>query len=202
MTNLKAVNVGLNKFCGPAVLSILTGRRTDDCAYTISTITRGYDVRGVQLADLLKAADKLGFSSEEAPTGSSLFGTFIKLSNSDGMYIITIPNHFVIIEVLDKKIYFCDNHTKEPIPAESSARMGQKVLAANRVWKRPEPPPKPVPILLRTSVRVISDFKSFSISIERYHEYENPLDNRTEYIGEIKAKDEKELDEVLAMIPH
>lgn len=54
------------------------------------------------------------------------------------MYIITLPNHFAAIEVNNKQIYFCDNHTKEPIPAAASARLLQKVLAVNKVFKRPE----------------------------------------------------------------
>ena len=53
MTNLKAVNVGMNKYCGPAVLSILTGKSTDECARVISSINGSYNVAGVQLNDLL-----------------------------------------------------------------------------------------------------------------------------------------------------
>jgi len=195
MPNIKAVTIGMNKFCGPAVLSILTGRSTDDCAYTISRINGHYDVRGVMLSDLLKAADKLGFNSELAPSGTSLFGTFVRLSNSDGMYIISIPNHFIVIEVIDKKIYLCDNHTKEPIPAESSARMSQKVEMVHRVWKKPVPPPPSTPILLHTSIKL--SHTATAIDIERLMEYVNPMDNRTEYIGEIKARDENELMAVL-----
>jgi hypothetical protein len=194
-TNLKSVNIGQNKYCGPAVLSILTGRSTDDCAYTISRINGQYSVAGVMLGDLLKAADKLGFASEAADTGNTLYGTFIRLSNNDGMYIISIPNHFVVIEVINKKIYFCDNHTKEPIPAESSARMAQKVQAAFRVWKKPEPPPKPTPVLLKRYMRVTENTPC--VDIERVFEYVNPSDNRVEYVGEIKANDASELAEIL-----
>ena len=197
---MKSVTIGMNKYCGPAVLSILTGRSTDDCAYTIAKINGRYDVKGVTTSDLLKAADKLGFASEEAPIGSSLFGTFVRLANTDGMYVISIlnPNHFVTIEVADKKIYLCDNHTKEPIPAESSARMAQKVEQANRVWKKPIPPPPPTPILLRTSVVLVKNERL--LEIERLFEYVNRDDNRTEYLGEIRAKDAGELLEVIRKI--
>jgi len=151
MTNLKSVNVGMNKFCGPAVLSILTGKSTDECASVISRINGQYSVSGVQLNDLLKAADKLGFDSIPATKGNTLYGTLVRLANEDGMYIITVPNHFVTIEVANKRAYFCDNHTKEPIPAASSARLSQQVLAANKVIKRFEEPeqPKPKPIPVR-----------------------------------------------------
>jgi len=146
MTNLKTVNVGMNKYCGPAVLSILTGKSTDECARVISNINGKYNVTGVQLNDLLLAASRLGFDCIPATKANTLYGTLIRLVNEDGMYIITVPNHFVTIEVVDKKIYFCDNHTKEPIPAASSARLGQQVLAAQKVIKRAELPPEPKPI--------------------------------------------------------
>ena len=147
MTNLKTANIGMNKYCGPAVLSILTGKSTDECAQVISKINGQYNVAGVQLSDLLKAADKLGFASQKSIEIGSLYRTFTNLVKHDGMYIVAIINHFVCIEVQDKKIYFCDNHTKEPIPAASSARLSQPVLAIYRVWKKPdfvEEKPKPV----------------------------------------------------------
>ncbi len=140
MTNLKTVNQGFNKFCGPAVLSILTGKSTDECAYAITKINGDYNIKGVQLSDLLKAADKLGYTHESLYANGSLFSTLISIVNNDGLYIVTIPKHFVCIEVKDKKIYFCDNHTKEPIPAASSARLSVPVVAINKVFKKPLPP--------------------------------------------------------------
>jgi hypothetical protein len=58
----------------------------------------------------------------------------------DGFYLVMIPNHFVCIEVSERKIYFCDNHTKEPMPAASSARLLQPVLAVYKIIKRPKDP--------------------------------------------------------------
>lgn len=149
MTNLNTANIGMNKYCGPAVLSILTGKSTDECARVISRINGHYDVKGVLLSDLLRAADKMGFDQIAITPAGSLFGTLMRLSiNSDGMYIIALPNHFVAIEVNDKRVYFCDNHTKEPMPAAASARLLQKVTAVHQVIRRPEtvtPAPKPEP---------------------------------------------------------
>lgn len=147
MTNLKSVNIGMNKFCGPAVLSILTGKSTDDCAHTISSINGHFRVEGVLLTHLLIAAKQLGFDNKAYPASGSLFVTLTRLVNDDGLYIFTIEEHFVVIEVKDKAIYFCDNHTKEPMPAASSARLLQKVVSVNKVFKRPDvvlPPPTPV----------------------------------------------------------
>ena len=151
MTNLNAANIGMNKYCGPAVLSILTGKSTDECARVISRINGQYDVVGVELKHLLAAADRLGFDNKIIEPAGSLYGTLIRLAtNGDGMYIISVPNHYVAIEVNERKVYFCDNHTKEPMPAAASARLLQKVTAVNQVFKRPEtiiPPPAPQPKL-------------------------------------------------------
>lgn len=146
MTNLNTV-MGMNKFCGPAVLAVLTGKTTDECARVISSVNGAYKVEGVLLSHLMKAADKLGFDNQAVLGGNTLYSTLVRLAKSDGMYIVTVPNHFVAIEVKEGKAYFCDNHTKEPIPAGSSARLLQQVLNVNKVFKRPDTvieKPKPV----------------------------------------------------------
>lgn len=170
MTNLNKVNIGMNKYCGPAVLSILTGKSTDECAYAISQITGKSKVEAVYLNDLLRAADRLGFDQIAYDKSSTLYGTLVRLANDDGMYIVTLESHFVCIEVQDKKIFFCDNHTKEPMPAASSARMMQKIQAVHKVVKRPEtvieqqkPEPEPKPpsrveriIILKSQINYIN----------------------------------------------
>jgi len=160
MTNLKSVTEGFNKFCGPAVLSILTGKSTDECAYAITKVNGQYNVAGVQLTDLLKAADNLGFTSKAVQSFGSLYRTLVTLVRDDGMYIVTIPKHFVCIEIKESKIYFCDNHTKEPIPAASSARLGMTVVAIHKVTakeKLPEPVLIPIPVCNHTLGRVYCD---------------------------------------------
>lgn len=135
MTNLNTVNVGQNRFCGPAVLSILTGKSTDECALVISRINGKYNVTGVQITDLIKAVEKMGFRTEAVvnSVGVSLYRTLVTLVHKDGMYIVMVTGHFVCIEVKDKQIYLCDNHTKEPIPAASSSRLCMQVLACYKV---------------------------------------------------------------------
>jgi hypothetical protein len=161
MTNLNTANLGMNKYCGPAVLSILTGKSTDECARVISSVNGQYRIEGVELRHLLKAAEKLGFDNKPLAIDGSLYGTLVRLvSFGDGMYIVSVPNHFVAIEVNQKKIYFCDNHTKEPISAAASARLLQRVMAVNQVFKRPEvvviPPPKPKPEPELTNPKIYS----------------------------------------------
>jgi len=136
---MNEVNIGQNKFCGPAVLSILTGKSTDECARMIGSVNGEYNIKGVMLSHLLEAASRLGFDNKSVAHATTLYGTLVRLSHEDGIYIVTVANHFVCVEVKDKIIYLCDNHTKKPIPAGASARLLQQVKNVNQVYKRREP---------------------------------------------------------------
>ena len=141
---------GFNKYCGPAVLSILTGKTTDECAAVIGRVNGKHEIKGVHLTDLIIAADRLGFELRDVnPRGGSLFGTISSIIPSNGMYVMMLPKHFVCIEIKDRQAYFCDNHTKEPIPAASSARLSQQVLATRKVIEYP------IPQLISDSLLVI-----------------------------------------------
>ena len=195
MPNLNAVNVGHNKYCGPAVLSILTGKSTDECARVISSINGKYNIEGVQLKDLLEAASRLGFDADPVAAGTSLFGTLVRLSTRDGIYIVTVPKHFVAIEVDKGQVYFCDNHTKEPMPAASSARLQQAVLAVHKVTKRREPillTSKKIPVLSKreNGEIVLRVNEHFTYDIEKYNRAVSavvlPFKDKTEYDEFIK----------------
>ena len=129
------VNLGMNQFCGPAVLSIYTGCNTDDCAEEISKVTNQFKIRGVYPEDLMKAGTAMGLDFQEIPSfqGRSVFwagSVLIKMQPS--MYLVTIPKHYIAIEVRDQTIYICDNHTKQEIELQNSARLSQKI---ERVWR-------------------------------------------------------------------
>lgn len=132
MPTINNVFEGNNKFCGPAVLSILSGKSTDECASAVSSITGNYRVKGVFIQDLIRAGNKLGLAFVMFEPAGSLYGTIVKFINQDGVYLISTETHYVVIEIKDKKVYFCDNHTKEPIPASASARLGAKVITIHK----------------------------------------------------------------------
>jgi len=140
MTNLNEVTFGLNRYCGPSVLSILTGKDTDTCAKAISAVSGQRVVRGAQVSHILRALDKLGFDQIRKPLiARTLFGCLNALVNFDGFYLIVVPDHIVAIEIKEKSIYFCDNHTGKPIKAEASARLTQEVMDIYYVKERPKP---------------------------------------------------------------
>jgi hypothetical protein len=185
-------DIGHNKFCGPAVLSILTGKSTDECASVISYINGKYTVEGVQLVDLLRAADKLGFDNQTIAPFGSLFSQISYLVHSNGLYIVTLPKHFVVIEINDKKAFFCDNHTKEPIPAASSARLSQKVVSCHRVTERPKP------VLIEKQIRIVRTEQT--IYIKRDFIHENVSDNYSTSIGEIRTVDRMDILEIIGKL--
>lgn len=192
MTTLKEVNTGFNQFCGPAVLSSLTGKSVDECASVISSITRRMEIRAVKMDDMIKALNKLRFDVTLLDVmGYSLYGVLTSLT--EGVYIITVPKHVVAVEVKDKKIYFVDNHTKIVIDAAASARLMQRV---ENVWKVTEQP-QPILVVSEILIRRDSDCR-FTI---KYHDiYENPEDNISGVIGYISARSEKELLNVLTKL--
>ena len=209
MTNLKAVNVGQNRFCGPAVLSILTGKSTDECAKVISRINGKYNITGVELIHLEIAAERLGFKTTRIlNTGSgTLYGALRAIATADGMYIVTITGHFVSVEVKEKKIYFCDNHTKEPIPASSSARLSQQVLAVTKVEKNPdykeyEPLVKPKIMADKLATMIFRDpynDAEHHVSIQRQLTYSDSM-TRVETVAAFRVKSKDELKEIKDMM--
>jgi hypothetical protein len=189
MTNLKQVNIGFNEFCGPAVLSILTGKNTDECARAITTVSGKYEVEGVKLYHLLMAAEQLGFTNKSYPAGGTLFGVLIRLAKDNGIYIVTVKRHFIVIEVKDGRAYLCDNHTKSPIDAGHSARLQQQVIAINKVF------PKPLPKLLETKFRILKT--DSAIYIDKDELYEDTRDNKVMRVGRIMALDSDELNRII-----
>lgn len=202
MTNLKEVNIGQNKYCGPAVLSILTGKNTDECATVISRINGQYNVTGVQLNDLLRALDKMGFDQVRLEPQGSLYRTLVTYANRDGMYVVMIPRHYVCIEIKNKNIYFCDNFTKSPMPAASSARIGMQVLGIYQVIERPKPivvePPKPNLVSKQINTSVYKDYEGkYMIAVSRHWTYDIESVNRSELITQFALKDAAELKELV-----
>lgn len=142
-TNLNAVDFGNNKYCGPSVMSILTGIDTDEAERLLRLATGRYNITGVQPQEmkmaLLLMEPPWDMVSVAMPLNSSLYFTLTQLYKVDGLYIIGVPGHVITIEVKERKIYLCDNHTKTPIPAGNSARLSQHVTGVYKIGPKPMP---------------------------------------------------------------
>lgn len=124
-----------NIYCGPAVLSIFTNARVDDCAEEVMKVNKSFKVKGVYPGDLMKAGEAMGLEFKHIPsfTGRSIFwaGTvLVKLPPSQ--YLVATTKHYVALEVRDGNLYLCDNHSKSEIELQNSSRLGMKI---ENVWK-------------------------------------------------------------------
>lgn len=124
-----------NIYCGPAVLSIFTGARADDCAEEISKINGAFKVKGVTVGDLILTGEAMGLSFTEnlAFAGRSIFWAgSVLVKMPPGMYLVTLPKHYIALEVRDDTLYICDNHTKTELELQNSSRLSQKI---ERLWR-------------------------------------------------------------------
>jgi hypothetical protein len=132
---LQSVKLEQNTFCGPSVISAISGIGTDKAAAILSSITGKNKIKAVYISDVAYAFSRLGYKVEYVPfpKGTSVFSLMFSLR--DGMYVFLIPGHFIAIEVDGNHRYICDNHTKNPISASASARLGAKILSVIKVTK-------------------------------------------------------------------
>lgn len=193
MTNLKDVQVGLNKYCGPAFLSAITGRDTDDCARILSEISGKREIKAIEVKFLITALNRLRFNAEKQKLfANSLYGNLMQFAKSDGIYMIIVPHHVVGVEVKEGKIYLVDNHTLSPIDAGASARLIQRVEHAYKIIPRPEKK------YLRTELRV--DDRAGYIDIKATEVYEQDEDNQEINLGFIRVRNDKEFAEILSKL--
>ena len=191
MTNLKEINFGVNQFCGPAVLSALTGRNTDECAAVITGINGQTVIKAVAVKDLLEAFKRLRFDCIRVEGGRSLYGTLLRLlqSGGEGFYIVLVPKHVVAIEVAKGSVYLVDNHSKQPLMASSSARLMQKVEAVYKVVKKSEP------VFVKTEVKAKVTDDRITILLDNI--YENPSDNTIRVLGSFIYLNSKMLNDIV-----
>lgn len=193
MTNLKDIQFGLNKYCGPAFLSALTGKDTDECAKVLSEVSGKREIKAIEVEYLIKALNRLRFSVvKEKLFAHSLYGNLCQLAKKDGLYMIIVPHHVVGVEVKDSKIYLVDNATQVPIDAAASARLTQRVDFAYKVT------PKPEKRFIRSELLV--EDKSGYIDIKAREIYEPEEDTTEINLGYVRFRNDKEFAEILSRL--
>jgi hypothetical protein len=137
MTKLNQIKQANNRYCGPAAISIISGCDTDVAERLIQE-QRGNskNVIGSWTSEVRVALGKLGWRVEEiAVPDESLFSVLMKRPTI-GVWLVTVPGHFIVIEVASDNCYICDTATKKPINMSASVRLQSKVLEMNRFVKR------------------------------------------------------------------
>jgi len=187
MTNLKEINFGLNQYCGPAMLSALTGRSTDDTAAVLMQVSGKQVIKAIEVSYIIKALQKLRFVVEKQKLfHRSLYGvlTHLAVSKNNGMFFVLVPHHVVAVEVTDDKVYLVDNASKAPIDASASARLSQAVEACYKVT------PKGAPKFIRTDYNV--EVINKTITVKAVNWYEDSTDNTTITLGNLRLDGVKE----------
>jgi len=194
MTNLKDIKFGENAYCGPAVISALTGKTTDECAAAISTVTGRNTITGVHIHELIQTLKRLRFETilVKISLNSTIYSTLLDLHNKDGLYVLELKTHFVTIEVQAGKIYLIDNHTKSAINAGASARLSQIVVHVYQVV------PKAVPVLIKTLYIIKKDGKRVEFIVRDV--YEDSSDDYQKNIGFLTGRTESETMEMIDKI--
>src|SRR5258706_639509 len=191
---LKKVNLDGNPYCGPAVLSILTGKTTDECAAVFTKITGRRNIEQVYPKEIEAALKILRFDIIPIASDCSLFSLFHQIHSNTGMYVVIVPKHVVAVEsTIHGSVLLCDNHTKEPINLASMARLGQRVTLCYKVE------PKPEPKLLSSSLDVKVDIEAsrkLRVTIYRRNEYDDVSMNNSNYKGSFIVDDETELKQI------
>lgn len=192
---MKSVNIGVNQYCGPAVLSILTGKTTDECADALSFVCGRADIREISLVELQACLARMRYEYKSIALDCSLYSLMHQISKEPGFYIVSVPRHVIALEVdSNHRVLLCDNHTKEPINGAASARLGQHVNQAFKVT------PKPEPILLISELKVEiqrTNLSGIYVSVVKEDTYNVAEENKRRTIGSFNAKDDTEIREVM-----
>lgn len=132
---MKDITFGKNNFCGPAVISAITGISTDAAEKRIQLLRRNTKkVTGAFTTELCEVLTRFGYRTSYLTHLSHCGSIFYLLSVlEDGQYIVCVPGHFICIEITDTAKYICDNHTKKPININASARLSQQVQQVVKV---------------------------------------------------------------------
>ena len=92
-----------NRYCGPAVISFLTGANTDECATVIRSISGQRSVKGSSRHDVVKALAQFGVSSEILDMPKlTLVGALRVLRDAGRLtagrvYLVIAGNHYQLV---------------------------------------------------------------------------------------------------------
>jgi hypothetical protein len=98
-----------NHYCGPAALSLLTGRHVDDCAATLRRLLNRRRVTFVHVLDMPAALSQMGHNATPlSHHGTTLVGLtrLLRTRTPEQRFLVATTHHYLIL--CGRKIY--DNH--------------------------------------------------------------------------------------------
>lgn len=103
--NMRKAVIGKNKFCGPMVLSALTGKNTDECS-RLGSIDGNKSLKIMFTSDMSRALHRLNIAYKESayyregkkePTLKHWFNQELSLSERSMYHVVLVTDHYVLI---------------------------------------------------------------------------------------------------------
>ena len=113
-----------NSYCGPAVVSILTGVNTDEAARVIRSCGYRLIVKASSTGEITRTLEKFGLQCHLRPWGDFL----INYARKPGTFLVLYRHHWAIV---GNGKYVCSHH-REPFPVEGPTPPSRVIN-----WKAP-----------------------------------------------------------------
>jgi hypothetical protein len=124
-------SVASNQFCGPAALSLITGRSVDDCVSVLKNVRHSSQVvKGVYNGEMREALNHLGYRMHVLPVrGRPTLARLLRSLRERGpeyIFLINTTGHYVVLR--GRKIY--DNKNPEGILVRQYQHRRARVYAS------------------------------------------------------------------------
>ena len=124
---IKAVNKGNNTYCGPAVVSSLTGLNTDQAAQLIREYGGRRSVKGCYTHEVRGALAEIGLSTHRIPAEGLTLNQWhrkhiYKAHNFNDVFLVVAGDHFQLI----KGYRFICGQTLVPVPFKTDRRVHRR----------------------------------------------------------------------------
>ena len=155
-----------NRYCGPAVISFLTGVNTSEAARWIRTVSGQRAVYGTYQRDLLTALGRYaGIKARRVAgfAGKTLNQTFQGLDRPEGtVYLVTTTGHFQL--VTDRR-YACGRVGEVTYFTDERVKRRSRVEYVWELSGTPKLNPPPRPVSVSTKCRRLA--KKIGVTIEK-----------------------------------
>jgi hypothetical protein len=129
---------GGSRWCGPAALTALTGRPTDEMAAEIRKVTGRKMITYVYASELQETLESLGYTTRlEYITGEkpTLARWLREREDRNAFTIVLVTRHFVTV----KGVKLVDNRVKKPVFIRKAPGRRKRVLGVITVTGRTAP---------------------------------------------------------------
>lgn len=135
MTSLQPA-IGKNRYCGPGALAIVTGLPTDEASRLIRTVNGKRRIFGVSPYDLRRAFMLAKVTLSDVPVAKGVSASwFVKdriAHGWNGVYVLNVTGHYLVVEIRGDEAWACDNRTVYPVPFAKYSLRRKRI---KQVWK-------------------------------------------------------------------